>query len=162
LNKINVKNIHPQLKISWKSIRLLVENILKSEKVDSGVDVILVDDKFMIPLNRKFTKRNKTTDILSFGMKEDQRSAVEYPSLGDIYVSLDQAKRQAEEYKVKFEEEVRLLVAHGLLHLLGYDHKGKKEENSMRQKEKMYLKTSSPISSSPFHGEGDSGGEVSV
>ena len=162
MNKINVKNIHPQFKISRKSIRLLVENILKSEKVDSGVDVILVDDKFMIPLNRKFTKRNKTTDVLSFGMKVDKRLEVEYSSLGDIYVSLDQAKRQAEEYQVKFEEEVRLLVAHGLLHLLGYDHKGKKEENIMRQKEKMYLKTSSPISPSPFHGEVDSRSEVSV
>ena len=145
MNKINVRNIHPQLKISRKSIRLLVENILKSEKVDSGVDVILVDDKFMTPLNRKFTNRNKTTDVLSFGMKENQRSAVEYPSLGDIYVSLDQAKRQAEEYQVKFEEEVRLLVVHGLLHLLGYDHRGKIEENRMRKKEKMYLKTSPPF-----------------
>lgn len=121
-------------------IQLLVKNILTSEKVDSGVDVIFVDDKFMRQLNKKFTKRNRTTDVLSFGMRGGEPEAIEYPSLGDIYVSLDQAKRQAEEYGVGFEEEVERLVAHGLLHLLGYDHANKKEENIMRKKEEMYLK----------------------
>ncbi|HEX7400632.1 MAG TPA: rRNA maturation RNase YbeY, partial [candidate division Zixibacteria bacterium] len=66
--------------------------------------------------------------------------SVEYPNLGDIYVSLDQAQRQSEEYGVKFEEEVRLLVTHGLLHLLRYDHKNKNQATIMRRKEKLYLK----------------------
>ena len=140
MKKINIQNIHPELKIKKKTIQLLIKEILTSEKANLSVDVIFVDDEFMRQLNKKFTKRNKTTDVLSFGMKESEPQAIEYPSLGDIYVSLDRAKTQALEYKVRFEEEVARLVAHGLLHLLGYDHKGKKEERIMRKKEERYLK----------------------
>jgi probable rRNA maturation factor len=140
LNKINIQNIHPELKIKKKALQLLVSEILKSEKENSGVDLIFVDDRFMRRLNKKFTNRNKTTDVLSFGMRGGEPKAIPCPSLGDIYVSLDQAKTQAIEYKVRFEQEVARLVAHGLLHLLGYDHKGKREESSMRKKEEKYLK----------------------
>ncbi|KPK99818.1 MAG: hypothetical protein AMJ91_06125 [candidate division Zixibacteria bacterium SM23_73_3] len=139
LKKVNVQNIHPELKVKKKTIQLLTKHVLTSEKTDSSVDVILVDDKFMRRLNKKFTNKDKTTDVLSFGMREDKSDAIEYPSLGDIYVSLDQAKRQAVEYKIGFEEEVARLVTHGLLHLLGYDHASKKEETIMRKKEEGYL-----------------------
>ena len=121
-------------------IQLLVKNILTSEKVDSSVDVIFVNDKFMRQLNKKFTKRDRTTDVLSFGMRGGEPEAIEYSSLGDIYVSLDRAKTQAVEYKAGLEEEVARLVAHGLLHLLGYDHKGKNQKSIMRKKEEEYLK----------------------
>jgi len=140
LKKANIQNIHPELKVEKKTIQLLVRDILTSEKADLSVDVIFVDDKFMRQLNKKFTKREKTTDVLSFGMREGKLQTIEYPCLGDVYVSLDQAKRQAVEYKVGFEEEIARLVAHGLLHLLGYDHTNKKEENIMRKKEEVYLK----------------------
>jgi probable rRNA maturation factor len=139
LEKITIQNIHPKLKVKKKALKLLVENILKSEKADLGMDVILINDAFIRRLNKKFIGRNKTTDVLSFGMKE-KSDAFKYPSLGDVYVCLDQAKRQADEYGVGFEEEVKLLVAHGVLHLLGYDHSSKKEEVVMREKEKMYLR----------------------
>ena len=132
--------MHPSLMIRKRSLSALVENILTAENEDASVDLILVDDKFMQRLNRKFTGRNKTTDVLSFGMKEGMPETVEFPNLGDIYVSLDQARRQSDEYGVKFDEELRLLVAHGLLHLLGYDHRNKREEAVMRKKEEKYLK----------------------
>jgi probable rRNA maturation factor len=103
------------------------------------VDVIFVDDDFIKKINRKFTKRRKTTDVLSFGMKEGKNMGVEYPSLGDIYVSLDQAKKQAREYGISLKEEVSRLAVHGLLHLLGYDHKNKKQAKIMKEKEETYL-----------------------
>jgi probable rRNA maturation factor len=136
----HVTNIHPQLKVKTRSLKFLAESILAAEDSDSPVDLILVDEKYMRSLNRKFTGRNKTTDVLSFGMKEGKSESVEYPNLGDIYVNLDQAKRQSEEYGIKFDEEVRLLVAHGLLHLLGYDHQNKKQASILRKKEKHYLR----------------------
>ncbi len=145
MKSIRIKNIHPSLKIRKKSLSVLVENILKAENEDTSVDLILVDDKFMQRLNRKFTGRNRTTDVISFGMKEGTPETVEFPNLGDIYVSLDQAKRQAEEYGAKFDEELRLLVAHGLLHLLGYDHRHRREETVMRKKEEIYLKSAKNI-----------------
>ena len=140
MKPIHIKNMHPSLKIRKRSLSILVENILTAENEDTSVDLILVDDKFMQRLNRKFTGRNKTTDVLSFGMKEGMPETLEFPNLGDIYVSLDQARRQSDEYGVKFDEELRLLVAHGLLHLLGYDHRNKREETVMRKKETTYLK----------------------
>ena len=112
------------------------------EGISLPVDVIFVDDDFMKKINRKFTKRRKTTDVLSFGMKEGKNMGVDYPSLGDIYVSLDQAKRQAQEYRISFKEETSRLVIHGLLHLLGHDHKSKKEAKTMKEKEEAYLKGS--------------------
>jgi probable rRNA maturation factor len=140
LKKNNIQNVHPELKIREGTIRLLVKNILTREKADSGVDVILIDDKFMKELNKKFTKRKGTTDVLSFGMREGEGAAMEYPSLGDVYVSLDQAKRQADDYGVEFEKEVARLVAHGLLHLLGYDHADRNAAGMMKKTEDMYLK----------------------
>jgi probable rRNA maturation factor len=140
LKKISIQNIHSVLKVKSKPIQVLVETILTSERAALGVDVILVDDKFMRRLNRQFTGREGTTDVLAFPLKEDNAIPVERESLGDIYVSLEQAKRQAAQYGVGFEEEVALLVTHGLLHLLGYDHQGDKQEIGMREKEQMYLK----------------------
>ncbi|NIN01731.1 MAG: rRNA maturation RNase YbeY [candidate division Zixibacteria bacterium] len=140
MKRISIQNIHPGLRVKKKTIQLLVQNVLASEKANSGVDVIFVDDRFMRKLNKQFTLKGGTTDVLSFEMSGSQLAGVECPSLGDVYVSLDQAKRQAAEYNVGFQDEVALLVVHGLLHLLGYDHKNKKEENIMRRKEQLHLR----------------------
>ncbi len=140
MRKINIHNAHPKLRVKKTALRLLVKNILSAESADSGVDVIFVDDNLMRKLNRQFTRRDGTTDVLSFGMKEGQPSPVDYPNLGDVYVSLDQAKRQAEGRKAGLDEEVALLVAHGVLHLLGYDHEDRKQKTVMHKKQQTYLK----------------------
>lgn len=140
MKKISIQNIHPQLRVKKKTIQLLVQNVLASEKANSGADVIFVDDRFMRKLNKRFTQKGGTTDVLSFEMSGSQPAGVECPSLGDVYVSLDQAKRQAAEYNVGFQDEVALLVIHGLLHLFRYDHKNKKQESIMRRKEQLHLR----------------------
>ena len=94
--KVTIHNIHPLCRIKKKEIEELINRVLRSEGISLPVDVIFVDDDFMKKINRKFTRRRKTTDVLSFGMKEGKNMGVDYPSLGDIYVSLDQAKRQAQ------------------------------------------------------------------
>ena len=113
---------------------------MTTEGAESGVDVILVNDEFMRKLNKRFTRREGTTDVLSFGMREGKKGELEYPSLGDVYVSLDQAKKQAERYRVGFDQEVGRLVAHGILHLLGHDHADRDAENIMREKEEKYTR----------------------
>ena len=137
--RITVQNIHPTCRIKKKEIVDLIQIALKSEGINFPVDLIFVDADFMKRLNRKFTRRRKTTDVLSFGMKEGEDEGLDYPSLGDIYVSLDQAKRQSQEYNVSLKEEIRRLVIHGLLHLLGYDHKNKRQTKIMKEKEEAYL-----------------------
>ena len=139
LKKATIQNIHPISRISRKEIEKLVNKILRSEGTSFSLDIIFVDDSFMKKINQKFTRRRKTTDVLSFGMKEGKDMGVDYPSLGDIYISLDQAKRQAKEYRVSLKEETARLVVHGLLHLLGYDHKNKSQAKIMKEKEETYL-----------------------
>ena len=142
LRKINIQNIHPVCRIRKREIEDIVNRLLRSEGVASSVDIIFVDDGFMRKINRRFTKRRKTTDVLSFGMNEGENMGVDYPGLGDIYVSLDQAKRQAAEYRISLKEETSRLVIHGLLHLLGYDHKDRKQAEKMKEKEEAYLNRS--------------------
>jgi probable rRNA maturation factor len=139
LKEITVRNVHPARRIRKREVEDIVRRVLRSEGADLSVDVIFVDDDFMKRLNRKFTKRRRTTDVLSFGMNEGENMTLGYPSLGDIYVSLDQAKRQAVEYGISLKEETSRLVVHGLLHLLGYDHKNRAQMKIMKEKEEAYL-----------------------
>lgn len=79
------------------------------------MNVSFVGDAEMQKLNKKYRGKDKTTDVLSFNINEELH-------LGDIVVNIDQAKRQAGEYKNTLEEEIAELVAHGMLHLQGVHH----------------------------------------
>jgi probable rRNA maturation factor len=134
-----VKNLHSQKKVKLKILERLAEKILEGEKNRQKVNIILTDDKYITRLNREFLNKNETTDVLSFGMKEGKKLTPEAEVLGEIYISLDKAGKQAQEYNQSLQEEVNLLVTHGLLHLLGYDHRKKNQKKKMREKEKKYL-----------------------
>ncbi|HUP61952.1 MAG TPA: rRNA maturation RNase YbeY [Thermoanaerobaculia bacterium] len=89
----------------------------KMDRLDRDVDevsVAFVVDREMAALNRKFRAKNKTTDVLTF--RGDDKF------LGDIVISIDQARRQAADEKHSTATEVRYLILHGILHALGYDH----------------------------------------
>lgn len=83
----------------------------------SNLSVAFVSDGVMRKLNREFRSRNKTTDVLTFAGDPSLSG-----SLGEIVISLDQAKRQALEEKHSLATEVRYLLLHGLIHACGYDH----------------------------------------
>lgn len=78
------------------------------------ISIALVHDAAMRTLNRRYRKQNRTTDILTF--------RGERPDLGELVISVDQARRQAREEHHSVAEEVRYLVVHGILHGFGYDH----------------------------------------
>ncbi|MFC1560007.1 rRNA maturation RNase YbeY [Candidatus Margulisiibacteriota bacterium] len=107
--------------------------ILKKLKKNWVVGIFFVPKKKIRDLNRKYRRKNKGTDVLSFEMKEDGY-------LGDIIISPEVAKKNAREYGVNYSEEVSGLVIHGLLHLLGYDHKLKKEKAKMFKIQDQLLK----------------------
>lgn len=93
------------------------------------VSVLITDDDRIQELNKTYRNKNKPTDVLSFPMDDEQL-------LGDIVISMDTAKAQAESFKVSLDEELSRLLVHGLLHLLGYDHvKGGHQAKKMRAKE---------------------------
>ena len=86
------------------------------------ISVTISNDKEIKKLNKKYLKRDYTTDVLSFEIKETQEDGSLY--LGDVIVNKQQAKRQAKKYNNDLEHEVAELVAHGVLHLFGVHHKG--------------------------------------
>ena len=101
------------------------------------VSVSFVDDEFIHQLNRDYRKIDRPTDVISFAFldNEDDRESQLHGQgivcLGDIYISVDRAKAQAEEYGHSLNRELSFLFVHGLLHLLGYDHMTPEEEKVM-------------------------------
>lgn len=89
----------------------------------SDVSIALVDDASMTELNARFRRKKKTTDVLTFPADDSYAdpSSTSHP-LGDIVISIDQARRQAAEQKHSLPTELRYLLLHGILHALGYDH----------------------------------------
>ena len=89
----------------------------------SDVSIAFVDDAEMKSLNRKYRAKNKTTDVLTFPADDTYADPEELGRpLGDIVISLEQAKRQAAEQRHSLATEVRYLILHGVIHALGYDH----------------------------------------
>jgi rRNA maturation RNase YbeY len=84
--------------------------------------VSLVDDAEIHRLNRDYRGKDRPTDVLAFAMREGRRAPGDDTVLGDVVISLDTAARQARQRHVSTADEVRTLLIHGVLHLLGYDH----------------------------------------
>lgn len=97
-----------------RRVLLALEKMNRLARPVDEVSIAFVDDDAMTSLNRKFRRKNKTTDVLTFA-GEDQ-------FLGDIVISVDQARRQAADEKHSLATEMRYLILHGILHALGYDH----------------------------------------
>lgn len=102
-------------------------------------NVILVDNSYIHELNKNYRGIDRETDVITFAL-EDEKEVINGSDnrvLGDIYISLDKAKSQAEEYQHSFKRELLFLAVHGFYHLLGYDHMTEEEEKVMfaRQEE---------------------------
>jgi len=111
----------------------LADLILGRENLKLPVNIIFTGDKAIGELNLKYRKRPGPTDVLAFPADP------ELEILGDIYISVDTARRQAGEYGQSLMDEILRLVCHGTLHLCGYDHHQPDEETRMRGKEEHYL-----------------------
>ena len=88
----------------------------------SELSIVLCDDAFIRPLNHSYRQRDTATDVLSFAMQEGDSLLDDDPVLGDLVISVETARRQAREVGHSVQDELRVLLVHGLLHLLGYDH----------------------------------------
>ena len=103
------------------AVRVDAARLLNELNVDAELSVVLVDDREMQALNATYRKKNRPTDVLAFSMREGE-PAPRTNLLGDVVISVDTAARQAAERGVSVALEIRTLLAHGILHLLGYDH----------------------------------------
>jgi probable rRNA maturation factor len=122
-------------KLALEELQMHGDTMMKRLRVQSqDVTIMLVDDAAIKKLNRQYRKKNKPTDVLSFSMKEGEFTQFAPTMLGDIVISVQTAEKQAKEKKHTLQKEVTFLTAHGLLHLLGYDHETDKEEAAMNKK----------------------------
>ena len=144
---IYFENAQEALTVSYKLkmlVRRAIEATLAYEQFGNAceVSVTFTDNEGIHELNKKFRGVDRPTDVLSFPLFDYEGESEEPPvdelfgMLGDIVLSLEQAKRQADEYGHSFEREVAFLTVHSMLHLLGYDHEtGEEDEAEMRQKQ---------------------------
>ena len=134
-----------------KLIKEVVSRVLEEEKVLPEVDVYitLTNNEEIHKINKEYRDVDRPTDVLSFpmyerdeiaGLKNDTDDEIE-KILGDIIVSIEKVREQAEEYGHSFERVLAYLVTHGMIHLLGYDHMIEEEKAVMRKREEEILET---------------------
>jgi probable rRNA maturation factor len=129
----------------------LVQNILNFAADQEGIEdesevsVTFVTNERMQEINREYRAKDQPTDVISFALEELGEDEVEIIGaeiprvLGDIIISIDRTKEQAEEYNHSVSRELGFLALHGFLHLLGYDHMEEDEEKKMFKRQKDIL-----------------------
>ena len=131
-----------------KFIKKVIETVLKEEKIirDLEIYVTLTNNNQIHKINLEQRNVDRPTDVLSFPMFEreeihflKEKNEEEPDILGDIIISIEKVKEQAEEYGHSFERELAYLTTHGMLHLLGYDHMIEEEKEQMRKREEEIL-----------------------
>ncbi len=111
----------------------VLDSTLKHEKVNHAIfNIIFVEDDEIHDLNKNYRNVDRVTDVISFALEDnDDIGYGDIRMLGDIYICIPQMKRQALEYGHSEKRELSFLAVHGLLHLLGYDHMTKEDEEVM-------------------------------
>ncbi len=125
-----------------ETVKKVLEYAIKKEHLDHVIfNVIIVDNPYIHELNRDYRNIDRETDVITFAL-EDEKDMVEPDGgriLGDIYISIDKAISQAEEYGHSLLRELSFLAVHGFYHLLGYDHQTEEEEKVMFAKQEEVL-----------------------
>lgn len=113
--------------------RWLEEIILSEEKKLGDINYIFCDDEYLLKINQDYLQHDYYTDIITFDSVKGKTIS------GEIFVSLQRISDNASTLSKNYEEEVRRVLAHGILHLCGYKDKSEEEEQEMRSKEDFYI-----------------------
>jgi probable rRNA maturation factor len=122
---------HPLRPVSTDA-RALLKHLGKPK---AELSILLCDDAFIRDLNAQWRQKDEPTDVLSFAMGEGEGADVNPDLLGDIVISVETAARQGAALGLTLDQEIRVLLVHGLLHLLGYDHIDPADAPEMRARE---------------------------
>ncbi|MCI9585744.1 MAG: rRNA maturation RNase YbeY [Bacilli bacterium] len=140
MNKFEIFN-ETSYDIDLEEENRVIEYALKYKKLnDVMFNVIFVDNKTIRDINREYRGIDRETDVISFALEDNEDIKFEFGRLlGDIYISVDKMKQQAIEYGHSELREMAFLTVHGLLHLLGYDHMTKEDEEVMFKEQELIL-----------------------
>lgn len=134
--------------VDVNSLRALAVSVLEAEECPPGseVSLMLVGDDDMAGYNQRFLRRAGPTDVISLPIEElapgrppTVTKLGPPPMLGDVIIAPAYVRRQADELETEFDDEVALMVVHGLLHLLGYDHADDTDAERMEERERRLL-----------------------
>lgn len=114
---------------NWISSVLISEN-----KSEGEINYIFCDDEYLVEINQQYLNHDTLTDIISFDYSLGNEIH------GDIYISIERVRENADEFKVSFEEELKRVMIHGILHYCGYKDKSESDEFLMRSKEDEKIK----------------------
>ena len=119
--------------VEIKTLKKLLKFGLRKEKLKNvEFNTIFVDRKKRHEINKEYRNVDRETDVISFALEDDKTFNTDaFRFLGDIYISIEKAKEQAIEYGHSLKREIAFLSVHGFLHLLGYDHMAKEDEETM-------------------------------
>ncbi len=121
----------------------IIKTTLDYLKIEDDIEMscILVDDEDIHQINKEYRHIDRSTDVISFALEDNEQFYIEgMPrSIGDIFISVDHARIQAQEYGHSLKREMCFLFTHGLLHLLGYDHMNEDDEKEMFSLQKEIL-----------------------
>ena len=136
MNSIRVFNGHTRYRAQRTRALRLVGGVLKGERCrNSLMNIIFTGDREMVRLNRTYLRRRYPTDVIAFQLTEKKAKRIE----GEVYINLDQARRQARDLTLRESDERSRLVIHGVLHLLGYRDTTQRLREAMTNKENHYL-----------------------
>ncbi len=128
-------NLHNQTSEDIKDIKKLLKKVFRPIKNKKNMQIIFVSQEEIKELNKNYRHIDKSTDVLSFPNDDETDT-----SIGDIFISIEQARLQAKDYGHSFEREIGFLAVHGYLHLLGFDHHTKPEEEFMTEAQEKILR----------------------
>jgi len=116
---------------TYKVLKKRVDDLLDDR--DGHIDLVLIDNEQMHEMNKEYRSKDSPTDVISFAYLEVTDYGNEEGDIivGDIFISVDTAKKQAKEEGHSLKEELAILFVHGLLHCLGFDHRNDEEEKEM-------------------------------
>ncbi len=125
----SIENTDFSLKQKSK-LKAWIEKVIIQEKKTLGeISYLFTNDEAVLTINKEYLKHNTYTDIITFDYCEKKTMR------GDIFISIDRVKYNAEKFNVKFEEELKRVMIHGVLHLCGYKDKTDSDSQKMRKKE---------------------------
>lgn len=137
---IQVEEEIPEL----ETVKKVLEKAIEKEQLKNvSFNLIIVNNEYIHELNKTYRKIDRETDVITFALEDED--TVILPNneriLGDIYISIDKAKAQAQEYGHSLLRELSFLAVHGFYHLLGYDHMTPEEEKIMFTKQEEVLES---------------------
>lgn len=144
---IEINNL-TQKSVSERFLKKVAKDVLKEEKREGyGLSIALVGPAEIRKLNKEYLEKDEPTDVLSFPQTAE-KAAGKNQNLGEIVICIQEVGKNAKRFNSTFEKELSLVLIHGILHLLDYNHKSStKGDEKMRKKERYYFRKYFPVPS---------------